>query len=122
MKTRIPKAALPSLNRTSAFGFVLSALGLISGCFGISKAVAALAGEPVSPRVLAVSLLTGLFLSGAGFLLLVAAADPFEDVPAQFTDAYSQTSDQRDASALTERTSSDDDQSMQIRDRIRHAG
>ena len=62
-----------------AAGYVLSALGLFSGGFGVVRWLAAFAGIPLSATTLAVSLTVGLLLTGAGFSLLVVGSDPFAD-------------------------------------------
>ncbi|MCA9054723.1 MAG: hypothetical protein KDA75_12850 [Planctomycetaceae bacterium] len=79
MKLQVPTQFLPEISRSTAVGYVLSALGLLSGGFGVVRWLAAFAGLPLSATTLAISLTIGLLLSGAGFTLLVAGSDPFAE-------------------------------------------
>ena len=79
MKLRLPSPRFPQIARATAVGYVLSALGLLSGAFGVVRWLAAFAGVPLSATTLAVSLSVGLLFSGAGFSLLVVGSDPFEE-------------------------------------------
>jgi hypothetical protein len=71
--------ATSTIKSATTSGYLLSALGLLTGSYGLTKCVQSLLGEPASRLTIAAALLVGLVLSGVGFLLLVVAADPFED-------------------------------------------
>ncbi|MFV0446047.1 MAG: hypothetical protein ACK5Q5_20920 [Planctomycetaceae bacterium] len=79
MKRILSHLPSPRCPRTTLFGWVLSALGLLSGGFGVTRLVALFGGMPVSPAMLIASLLIGLVVSAAGFSLLVAGSNPFDD-------------------------------------------
>jgi hypothetical protein len=79
MKRLFSRIPLPHWSRTTSTGWLLSTLGLSTGGYGVARVAGAFAGQPASWPVLAATLLTGGLLSGTGFLLLVAGANPFDD-------------------------------------------